>query len=186
MSAPAIVPARSRIDAAPPYVLALFRIVIGLLFTCHGAAGLFNVFGGVPGGQPSVGAWPGWWASLIEFVCGLLVLFGVGTRVAALLCSGEMAYAYFTVHAEHALLPMQNGGEPATLYCWSFLMIAAFGSGAWSLRNLVAPRSSTTTASTVHSAGLSTPPTPAASSAASSTVSATLPPAGTDGAPGSR
>lgn len=171
MSAPAIASTRSRIDAAPPYVLGIFRLVIGLLFTCHGLAGLFNLFGGVPGGQPAVGSWPGWYASLIELVCGVLVFFGIGTRIAALLCSGEMAYAYFTVHIQVALLPMQNGGEPAALYSWCFLMIAAFGSGAWSLGSLISRRNSTNAAT----------PVPGRPYAAASTPSAAS--AGTDSAP---
>jgi putative oxidoreductase len=30
-----------------------------------------------------------------------------------LLCSGSMAFAYFTMHQVDALLPVQNGGEKA-------------------------------------------------------------------------
>lgn len=115
-------------------VLSLFRVVVGLLFVCHGAATLFNVLGGPHGGPPPhVGQWPGWWAALIQFAAGAFVLFGLGTRVAALLCSGSMAYAYFTVHQEKSLLPIQNGGEPAVMFCWSFLLIALFGAGPWAL-----------------------------------------------------
>jgi putative oxidoreductase len=136
MSAPVHAPMRSRLDAAPPYVLALFRVVVGLLFACHGASTLFGWFGGNPGGQPAVGAWPGWWAALIQFAGGIFVLLGLGTRVAAIISSGSMAYAYFTVHAEHALMPIQNGGEPSTMFCWSFLLIAAFGPGAFALGTL--------------------------------------------------
>ena len=122
-------------------VLSLFRVVVGLLFVCHGAATLFNVLGGPHGGpQPHVGEWPGWWAALIQFAAGGFVLLGLGTRVAALLCSGSMAYAYFTVHAEKALFPIQNGGEPAAMFCWSFLMIAIFGGGPWALDALLTRR----------------------------------------------
>ncbi len=118
----------------------LFRIVIGLLFFCHGAASLFGIFGGNRGTGAAVefGSWPGWWAALIQFVCGGLVMIGLGTRVAALICSGSMAYAYFTVHQEHALLPLQNGGEPAALFCWSFFLIAVIGGGPWSIEGLIA------------------------------------------------
>jgi putative oxidoreductase len=111
-------------------VLGLFRMVTGLLFACHGAATLFGVLGGDHGAPPAVGAWPGWWAAVIELVGGLLVLAGAGTRVAAVICSGAMAYAYFTVHQPHALFPLQNGGEPAAMFCWSFLLIAALGPGS--------------------------------------------------------
>ncbi|WP_033254768.1 DoxX family protein [Kitasatospora phosalacinea] len=124
-------------DRARPTVLGLARIVVSLLFACHGAATLFNVLGGAHGKAPSVGEWPGWWAALIQLVGGVLVLVGVATRPAALLCSGSMAYAYFSVHQEHALWPIQNGGESAAMFCWAFLLIAAVGPGGLALGSLL-------------------------------------------------
>ncbi|WP_237321148.1 DoxX family protein [Streptomyces sp. JJ36] len=108
-------------------------MVAGLLFACHGAATLFDVLGGPHGTAPAVAEWPGWWAAVIQLTGGGLVLLGLGTRSAAMLCSGSMAYAYFTVHQESGLLPIENGGEPAALFCWSFLLIAALGPGRWAL-----------------------------------------------------
>ncbi|MEU8925373.1 DoxX family protein [Kitasatospora sp. NPDC048545] len=116
-------------DRIRPTVLGLFRIVVSLLFACHGAATLFGVFGGAHGRTPAVGQWPGWWAALIQLAAGALVLLGMTVRPAALLCSGSMAYAYFDVHQEHALWPIQNGGEPAAMFCWAFLLIAVTGPG---------------------------------------------------------
>jgi putative oxidoreductase len=123
-------------------VLALFRAVVGLLFLCHGAASLFGVLGGDRGSGHAVeaGAWPGWWAALIQLVCGALVLAGLGTRAAAVLASGSMAYAYFTVHQPHALLPLRNGGESAAMFRWAFLLIAVLGPGAWALDSRLAAR----------------------------------------------
>ncbi|WP_350279071.1 DoxX family protein [Kribbella sp. HUAS MG21] len=111
-------------------VIGVFRIVVGFLFATHGAAALFGVLGAQ---QAPLFAWPGWWASLIQTVGGALVMIGFGTRYAALLCSGSMAYAYFTVHQAGALLPVQNGGEKAALFCFAFLLIAFLGNGAWAL-----------------------------------------------------
>ncbi|MGE7433417.1 DoxX family protein [Kitasatospora sp. NPDC001175] len=127
---------RALADRARPYTLALFRVVIALLFTCHGAASLFGVLGGAHGRAVPVGQWPGWWAALIQLVGGVLVLLGLGTRSAALLCSGSMAYAYFSVHQEHALWPIENGGEPAALFCWAFLAIAVTGPGSLAVDHL--------------------------------------------------
>lgn len=127
----------NRLDQVQPTVISLFRMVVSLLFACHGAETVLGAFGGPAGGGPAVGAWPGWWAGLIQLIGGIVVFLGVGTRVAALVNSGSMAYAYFTVHQEHALWPIQNGGEPATMFCWSFLLIAILGPGAWTLRSLV-------------------------------------------------
>jgi putative oxidoreductase len=56
-------------------------------------------------------------------------MVGLGTRTSAVMLSGTMAYAYFSVHQEKALLPMQNGGEPAALFSWAFLMVAIVGPG---------------------------------------------------------
>ncbi|MEH1011585.1 DoxX family protein [Micromonospora sp. CPCC 206060] len=123
-------------------VITLFRVVVGLLFVLHGAASLFGVFGGNRGSGQAIefGVWPGWWAAVIQFVGGLLVLVGLGTRIAAVICSGSMAYAYFVVHQPSSLLPMNNGGELATLFCWSFLLIAVVGPGRWALDSLLARR----------------------------------------------
>src|SRR3954452_7318240 len=92
-------------------VVSLFRIVVGLLFICHGAASLFGILGGAFGTHRAVpaGTWPGWWAALIQLACGAFVMVGFGTRIAGALASGSMAYAYFTVHAQQGLLPIQNG-----------------------------------------------------------------------------
>ncbi|MBB4688903.1 DoxX family protein [Amycolatopsis jiangsuensis] len=124
-------------DRARPVVLGLFRIVVSVLFLCHGAQG-FGLLGGVDGHGMAVpfGQWPGWWASAIEVAGALLVLAGLYTRAAAIVLSGVMAYAYFTVHAPLGLLPLQNMGEPAALYSWVFLAIAVVGPGAFALDRL--------------------------------------------------
>lgn len=124
------------------HATSLYRIVLGLLFACHGASSLFGVFGGNRGSGEAVStlAWPDWWAALIQFVFGLLVLAGLGTRVAAIICSGSMAYAYFMVHQPRGLLPLENGGELAALFCWSFLLVAVLGPGRFSLDYLLAHR----------------------------------------------
>lgn len=113
----------------------LYRIVLGMLIAMHGASTLFGWFGGSlgTGKTVSVTQWPGGVAALIQFACGLLVMAGLVTRVAAVLLSGSMAYAYFDVHQKVHLLPIQNGGELAALFSWGFLMIAIMGPGALSL-----------------------------------------------------
>ncbi|GHA42992.1 hypothetical protein GCM10010329_77400 [Streptomyces spiroverticillatus] len=111
-------------------VLGLFRIVVAGLFASHGVASLFGVLGrdAVP-----VRTWPYGWAALIELVGGVLVALGLFLRPAALLCSGAMAFAYFTEHQPRGLLPLQNDGEPAALFCWSFLVLATLAPRALSL-----------------------------------------------------
>ncbi|MCZ0990848.1 DoxX family protein [Streptomyces diastatochromogenes] len=124
------------------HFLAVYRVVIGLLFTCHGIANLFGVMGGADGHGATVptGLWPYWYASLIHLVCGPLLIVGLGSRSAAVIGSGAMAYAYFTVHLPTGLWPIADGGEAATLFCWALLVISVFGPGAWALDALLPRR----------------------------------------------
>jgi putative oxidoreductase len=112
----------------PPFFF-LLRLVAGLLFACHGAQKLLGLFGGhrVPY-VSQMGL-----AGFIELGCGILIAIGLLTRIAALIASGEMAVAYFQVHAPRALFPIVNQGEPAVLYCFLFLFIAAHGAGKFGL-----------------------------------------------------
>ncbi|MFF0432402.1 DoxX family protein [Streptomyces sp. NPDC004327] len=129
----------SRLNQAQPYALGLFRVVVGLLFACHGAASLFGVLGGaMGGGTVPAGSWPGWYAAVIQLVAGVLVLVGLGTRAAAFIASGSMAYAYFSVHQPGGLFPLQNGGDGAALFCWAFLLLVFTGPGAFALDALFA------------------------------------------------
>ena len=122
------------------HATSLYRAVLGLLFACHGAATLFGVFGGAVGTGKTLSAlqFPDGTAALIELVGGALVLVGLATRPVAVLCSGTMAYAYFTVHVFHGLFPIENGGELAALFSWGFLMVAIFGPGPLSLDQVIA------------------------------------------------
>ncbi|MDX2540562.1 DoxX family protein [Streptomyces sp. WI04-05B] len=131
----------ARLNNAQPYAVGLFRIVVGLLFACHGARSLFGVLGG--GGETvSAGTWPGWYAAVIELVGGTLVLLGLGTRAASFIASGAMAYAYFDVHQPNALMPIQNQGELAAAFCWAFFLLVFTGSGAFGVDRLLTKRSS--------------------------------------------
>ena len=110
-----------------PQFYALMRIVVGLLFACHGAQKLF----GVLGGQQMPLASKFGLAGMIELVGGLMIAIGFLTGTAAFVASGEMAYAFFTQHFPRGPVPIQNGGELAVLYCFVFLYIAARGVGIW-------------------------------------------------------
>lgn len=132
-------------DQHPRLVAALHstvRAVVGVLFACHGAAGLFGVLGGISphGGTYAVGAWPGWWASLVGLVGGTLVAIGLCTRATAFLCSATMGYVYVSVHMPHALLPTQSGGETAALFSLIFLLIVSIGAGPYAIDTAVRRR----------------------------------------------
>lgn len=122
------------LKSVPEYGTSLFRIVVGFLMACHGASSLFSWPAKATGGHTvSPTVWPGGVAALLQFSFGVLVMLGVVTRISGIILSGTMAYAYFSVHAEKALLPIANGGEPAAMFSWAFLMIAIVGAGPLSV-----------------------------------------------------
>jgi putative oxidoreductase len=110
-----------------PYLYALMRVAVGLLFACHGAQKLFGLFGGPQ--MPLMSKFG--LAGVIEFFGGLMIALGFLTGTVAFIASGEMVYAYFTAHMPRGNVPIQNGGELALLYCFVFLYIAARGVGVW-------------------------------------------------------
>jgi putative oxidoreductase len=112
--------------------LVLLRVVAGLLFLQAGGMKLFDWFGGVPGGHPSLLSQV-WIGGVLEFYGGAAILLGLWTRVIAFILSGEMAVAYFQFHQPAGFWPIQNHGEPAVLFCFIFLFLAAHGAGNWSV-----------------------------------------------------
>jgi putative oxidoreductase len=110
-----------------PQLYAIMRIVVGLLFACHGAQKLFGVLGRQ---QVQLASQSGL-AGVIELVGGVMIAIGFLTGTFAFIASGEMAFAYFIAHMPRGGLPIQNGGELSVLYCFVFLYIAARGAGIW-------------------------------------------------------
>lgn len=124
-----------------PVVLSIFRIVFGLLFTLHGTQKLLGFPTAMESGTVPMGTWPYWYAGVIELVLGLLILTGLFTRIAAFIASGEMAYAYFSAHLPKAFWPIDNGGEPAVLFCFGFLLLVFVGGGSIALDSVLRRRS---------------------------------------------
>lgn len=122
-------------------VYCIMRVVIGLVYACHGGQKLF----GLPGGGHGVSGLE-FVAGIIELVCGLLITFGLFTRLAAFLASGEMAIAYFVFYAWAVELPaakffpIMNGGELPLVLCWVFFFMVFYGSGCWSVDALLRAR----------------------------------------------
>ena len=112
---------------------ATFRFVAGALFACHGAQKLFGAFGWqVMTSNPMMLA-----AGIIEFAGGLLIAVGLLTSWAAFIASGQMAVAYFMVHARGGFWPIVNKGELAVLYCFAFLYVATRGGGRYSVDGMI-------------------------------------------------
>jgi len=122
----------------PERMLAVFRIVAGLVFI---TAGSTLVFGYPPSpvpmppftlmSQTGIGG-------LLEFLGGIAIVLGVFTRPVAFVLAGEMAVAYFQFHAPSSFFPTINQGIPALLYCFLFLYLMVAGAGAWSIDRALA------------------------------------------------
>ena len=115
------------------WLYAIMRVVVGILFACHGAQKLF----GVLGKEQRISDPQALLTGIIEFGGGLLVALGLWTGVAAFLASGLMAVAYFKAHAPRGFWPIVNRGELAVIYSFVFLYIASKGSGLLSIDALL-------------------------------------------------
>lgn len=114
------------------HLYAVMRIVFGFLYLAHGLQKMFGLFEGNVAPFGSLRAVAG----VVEVVTGPLIVFGLFTRPAAFIASGQMAFAYFITHFPRAFWPIQNNGEPAALLCFAFLYFASQGDGPWSLGGL--------------------------------------------------
>jgi putative oxidoreductase len=115
-----------------PRALSLLRIITGLMFFQGGLAKLTG-FPAVPSLAnvqllSLIGA-----TGVIELICGALLILGLLTRLAAFILSGEMAFAYFMVHAPKSFYPVLNGGTLAITFCFACLYLSSAGAGPWSV-----------------------------------------------------
>jgi putative oxidoreductase len=117
-------------------LLSVLRIVVGFMFMMHGTQKLFGFPAAMPGGPQPMLSLIGV-AGVMETIGGALMIAGLLTRPVAFLLSGQMAVAYFRVHAPAGFWPLLNNGELAALYCFTFLFFSAAGAGPWSVDALV-------------------------------------------------
>lgn len=117
-------------------VYCIMRLIVGLLFATHGGQ---KILGFPPGGHGAgegimlIGAW-------MELVGGFLIAFGLFTRIAALLSSGEMAVAYFMFHFSSGFFAPKGApinGESAVMFCFVFLFMFFYGPGRWSIDAMI-------------------------------------------------
>ena len=113
--------------------LLIFRIGISGLMLTHGLPKLLRFFGseeitfGDPLGFGQVFTFT--FAVFAEFVCAVLILLGLGTRLAAIPLILTMAVAALVVHASDGFRVQ----ELPLLYLFGFLLLFFTGSGKYSL-----------------------------------------------------
>jgi putative oxidoreductase len=124
----------ARWSSSAPQLLSTLRIVAAFLFVQFGTAKLFAFPAAtLPGGGTApIASLPGV-AGVLETFGGALLLVGLFTRPVAFLLSGEMAFAYFMVHAPRGFWPVLNQGQAAILFCFVWLYVSAAGAGPWSV-----------------------------------------------------
>lgn len=119
-----------RWQAAAPYLLSVLRILAAFVYIEYGTTKLFKypftVIHFTPGILTNI-------AGPLETIGGALLLVGLFSRPVAFILAGEMAVAYFHVHAPRAFWPISNSGQSAVLFCFIWLYISAAGPGRWSL-----------------------------------------------------
>ena len=124
-----------------PLGLVVLRVVVGLIMAAHGwqkiHGGTGHFVQTVHGlGMPAVLAYV---AIATEFLGGILLIVGFGTRIAALFICAEMAVAISKVHWHNGLTAEHGYQFPLSLAAAAFLLIF-FGAGEMSVDWLVGAR----------------------------------------------
>lgn len=118
--------------------LLVYRIAAGAFLLTHGYPKFTKLISGstIQFADPfGIGAYPSFvMAVFAEFVCSILILLGLGTRLASIFVIVNMAVAAFYAHASDPF----GKKELALLYLITFLTILVFGPGKYSLDKQIA------------------------------------------------
>ena len=126
----------------PEWATLILRLTVGITFFLHGSQKVFGAFGG--GGlagtagflsqlgfpMPEVMAYV---LGFTEFLGGLGLLLGLGTRLFASLLAFTMTVAIFTVHLKNGFFASQGGFELPFILLGSCLALACTGCQKWGL-----------------------------------------------------
>ena len=115
-----------------PSLQAVLRVMAAAAFMEHGTGKLL----GFPHGLPFIDKMPSgllYFTGGMELIGGALIVLGLFTRPVAFILAGFMAAAYFMAHFPMSFFPAINMGEPAILFCFAFLYLAAAGPGPWAI-----------------------------------------------------
>src|SRR5256885_16597577 len=79
-------------------VFCIARLIIGLMFACHGGQLVLGMFGGMPGSNNAFTQTGGW----VQLIGGFLIAVGLFTRLFAFIFCGEMGVGFFFLHLANA------------------------------------------------------------------------------------
>lgn len=119
------------------------RVALGLVFVASGSGKLHNLdnvtqyFGSLGIPAPHAQAV---FVSTVELVGGLLLLLGLGTRIAALLLIGVMAVAIWTAKLPEVHGLVELAGTIEIAYLAAFAWLALAGAGTASMDHWLAHR----------------------------------------------
>lgn len=116
----------------------LLRVALAVLLLFHGVSKLMGGIGFITGMLEKAGlpAGLGYLVYVGEVVAPLLILFGVWTRLAAIIIAGNMIVAVLLVHTKQFFTMSDTGGwalELQGMYFFAALALALLGAGRYSI-----------------------------------------------------
>jgi putative oxidoreductase len=124
-----------------PYGLTLIRVIVGIVFLAHGSQKLFLVgIGGIAAGMGQIGLplpfLSATLLSLTEFLGGLALVLGLGTRLAAAPIAFAMLIATTVSHGAGGFF-LPTGFEYALTLLVLNVALILTGPGAFALDNVI-------------------------------------------------
>jgi putative oxidoreductase len=116
----------------------ILRATLAIMILFHGVAKIINGVGFVTALVAKVGLPPalGYLVYIGEVIAPLLILFGVWTRLAALVVAINMVVAVFLVHTGELFTLAKTGGwalELQAMFLASAIAVALLGAGRYSI-----------------------------------------------------
>jgi putative oxidoreductase len=116
----------------------VLRLALAVLLLFHGVSKLMGGVGFITGMLEKMGlpAGIGYLVYVGEVIAPLLILFGVWTRLAALIVAGNMIVAVLLVHTKEFFTMSQTGGwalELQGMYFFAAIALALLGAGRYSI-----------------------------------------------------
>lgn len=116
----------------------ILRVALAVLLLFHGVSKLMGGVGFITGMLEKMGlpAAIGYLVYVGEVIAPLLILFGVWTRLAAIIVAGNMIVAVLLVHTKQFFTMSETGGwalELQGMYFFAAIALALLGAGRYSI-----------------------------------------------------